>query len=79
VTPMIAEVREKLRVDESLASVDGEVDASIEVEIDVAVAVEKVRVLEKRESMRAVEKRRKEGFMAFRAIDESLEESFAIH
>jgi hypothetical protein len=69
---MIAEVREKLRVDESLASVDEEVDANVDVEIDVDVAVEKVRILEKRESMRAVEKRREEDFMVFRAIDESL-------
>jgi hypothetical protein len=62
---MIADVREKLRVDESLASVDEEVDANVDVEIDVdvafAVAVEKVRILEKRESMRAVEKRREGG------------------
>jgi len=71
VTPMIADVREKLRVDESLASVDEEVDANVYVEIDVDVAVEKVRILEKRESMRAVEKRREEAFMVFRAIDES--------
>jgi hypothetical protein len=65
VTPMIADVREKLRVDESLASVDEEVDANVDVEIDAdvafAVAVEKVRILEKRESMRAVEKRREGG------------------
>ena len=71
-TPMIAEVREKLRVDESLASVDEEVDANVDVEIDVdvafAVAVEKVRILEKRESMRAVEKRREEDFMVFRPL-----------
>jgi hypothetical protein len=74
---MIAGVREKLRVDESLASVDGEeVDANVDVEIDVDAdvgdAVEKVRILEKRESMRAVEKRREEDFMGFRSIDESL-------
>ena len=67
-TPMIAEVREKLRVDESLASVDEEVDANVDVEIDVDVAVEKVRILEKRESMRAVEKRREEDFMVFRPL-----------
>jgi len=74
VTPMIAEVREKLRVDESLASVDEEAGSNVDVEIDVfvAVAVEKVRILEKRESMRAVEKWREEDFMVFRAIDESL-------
>ena len=73
-TPMIAEVREKLRVDESLASVDEEAGSNVDVEIDVfvAVAVEKVRILEKRESMRAVEKWREEDFMVFRAIDESL-------
>lgn len=47
-------------MDESLASVDEEVDAKVEVEIDidVAVDVEKVRIFERRESMRAVEKRR---------------------
>lgn len=84
-TPMIAEVREKLRVDESLASVDEEVDANVDVEIDVDVAVEKVRILEKRESMRAVEKRREEDFMVFRPLmkvylgREKGEGSFAIH
>jgi hypothetical protein len=82
---MIADVWEKLRVDESLASVDEEVNANanVDVEIDVDVAVEKVRILEKRESMRAVEKRREEDFMGFRSIDESLSGegggSFAIH
>jgi uncharacterized metal-binding protein YceD (DUF177 family) len=72
---MIADVREKLRVNESLASVDEEVDANVDVEIDVdvdvavavAVTLEKIRVLERRESMRAVEKRREEDFMVFRS------------
>ena len=86
-TPMIAEVREKLRVDESLASVDEEAGSNVDVEIDVfvAVAVEKVRILEKRESMRAVEKWREEDFMVFRPLmkvylgREKGEGSFAIH
>jgi hypothetical protein len=62
---MIADVREKLRGDESLASVDVDVDVQKNVEIDVDVDVGKVRVLEKRESMRAGEKRRKQDFMVF--------------